>query len=298
MTLHEPPEAALAWAARVAAARVVSAEPLAGGTSSAIFGLETTAGPLVLRLFTNKNWLAEEPDLARHEAWALTRAIQSSVPTPQLVAFDETGQEATHPAVLMTRLPGKVVLKPNDIDHWLAGMADALASIHALSADDSSWGYSPYVDLPTLAPPAWSARPKAWERAIELVQGPAPNARACFIHRDYHPNNVVWNSERFAGIVDWTVACRGPAGIDVAWCRQNLVPLYGVEAADRFLDHCVRSDPSFSYHPHWDLMGIVESIPFPPDVYPGWPALGFTNLTPELIRDRGDEYLASILARL
>jgi hypothetical protein len=45
-------------------------------------------------------------------------------------------------------------------------------------------------------------------------------------------------------------------------------------------------------------MGIVEAIPFPPSVYTGWSAHGVTHLTADLVRERVDSYLASILARL
>lgn len=296
-TENSPPTSALEWAARAAGARVLSAKPLAGATSSSVFDLETTSGSLVLRLFTNKEWLKDEPDLARHEAWALQRASRANISTPEPIAFDETGEEAGAPAVLMTCLPGKVVLAPANLDRWLVGLAEAIMPFHTLSADDGSWSYFPYVDIATLRPPAWSSNKAAWERAIEIVQGPRPGTPGCFIHRDYHPNNVLWDDGEVSGIVDWVNACRGPAGIDVAWCRQNLVGLYGVAAADRFLAACCAADPAFSYDPFWDLMGIVEAIPSPPSVYAGWPAHGVTHLTAEIVRERIDAYLASILAR-
>jgi hypothetical protein len=72
-------------------------------------------------------------------------------------------------------------------------------------------------------------------------------------------------------VVDWPNACRGAANIDVAWCRMNLAALYGVAAADRFLDfYRSLTGPSFDYHPYWDLIVLIELLPGPPDVYSGW----------------------------
>jgi aminoglycoside phosphotransferase (APT) family kinase protein len=109
------PEAALRWAASaVSAARVLDATPLAGGTSSAVHALsvEDANGhvhELVLRRFVREDWLAEEPDLAAREAMALSLAADSPLPTPSLVGVDLDGADAGAPAVLMTRLPGRVV---------------------------------------------------------------------------------------------------------------------------------------------------------------------------------------------
>jgi aminoglycoside phosphotransferase (APT) family kinase protein len=271
---------------------------MAGATSSSVHGIETGGGSrLILRLFTNEEWLSHEPDLAAHEAWALQRAAEAGIPTPGLVAFDETGEEAGVPAVLMTRLEGRVDLNPADMTQWLEKMAETLIPLHQLSADDSQWTYYPYIDLETLATPSWSANPRAWERAISIVQGGPPEEWTCFIHRDYHPNNVLWEEDRLSGIVDWPNACRGPAMIDLAHCRQNLAQMYGIEPAAQFLTAYIQlADKSFSYHPYWDLIALVEHLAETPRVYPGWPAHGLTNLTPEVVRQRLDNYIANVLS--
>jgi hypothetical protein len=130
------------------------------------------------------------------------------------------------------------------------------------------------------------------------VNRPPPTAPDHLIHRDYHPTNVLWQDGRVSGIVDWVNACRGPANIDVAWCRGNLARLYGVDVADRFLEaYQVLAGSYFQYHPHWDLMGIIEVLPGPPQVYPPWVDFGIRHLAPNLVRERVDDYLASVLAR-
>lgn len=254
---------------------------------------------LVLRRFVDEEWLKLEPDLALHEARSLLAAGKAHVPTPELVAFDEKGDCCDAPATLMTMLSGTVSLQPENFDDWLHRLALAIIPVHLMEAPAHRWRYFPYNDIPSLEPPGWSKFPDLWERAIEIVAGPRPETRECFIHRDYHPTNVLWQRGRVSGIVDWVNACLGAAGFDVAWCRQNLVQLYGVEAADRFLQaYQSLAGASFAYHPFWDLIAIIEALPGPPCVYEGWPAFGVHHLNEELIRERMDDYLFSIMARL
>jgi aminoglycoside phosphotransferase (APT) family kinase protein len=275
---------------------------LSGATSSELHRLEVARGGrslvLVLRRFTNSAWLAAEPDLALHEATALIKAAEARVPTPELIAYDEQGEHCGAPAVLMTHLAGRVELKPADLHGWLFRQAEVLLPIHALEGGAFPWRYAPYYDVSRLKPPGWSRHPDLWAQAIDIVNGPPPAVPACFIHRDYHPTNVLWQDGRVSGVVDWVNACRGPANIDVAWCRGNLVRLFGVDVADRFLDaYRSLAGSYFQYHPHWDLMVILEVLPGPLQVYPPWIDFGVRHLTPDLIQERVDDYLTSVLAR-
>ncbi|MCP4536357.1 MAG: aminoglycoside phosphotransferase family protein [Chloroflexi bacterium] len=294
----------LQWIVEVvgSSATIQSIRRLAGVTSSMLCGVEVLHNgqniKLVLRQFTNADWLAEEPDLARHEAASLEKAREADVPVPALIAWDETGEHCGVPAILMTQLAGRVELTPPDFDRWLYQLAEAIVPIHAVELGTFPWRYAPYNDVSRLEPPAWSRHPELWEKAIEIVNGPWPEVRECFIHRDYHPNNVLWQDDRVSGIVDWPNACRGPAGMDVAWCRGNLVGLYGVAAADQFLDaYQSLAGSSFAYHPHWDVLQIIEELPGPPDVFPPWIDFGMQNLTDEIVRERVDEYLVSLMTR-
>lgn len=301
-----PPEAAR-WVERAVGggARVVSAEPLAGATSSLLHAVAVEYGgrrvEVVLRRFVDAEWLRAEPDLARHEAASLMKAALAGVTAaPRLLAYDERGEECGAPATLMTRLAGRVELEPRDVDAWLRGLAEAVLPFHEIEAGDYPWSYFPYVNhLSEFEPPRWSRFPRHWERVFEVVEGPRPKVRECFIHRDYHPNNVLWQDERVAGVVDWVNACRGAAGFDVAWCRLNLAQLRGVGEADAFLrayESCAGA--RFEYQPYWDLMALVELLPGPPGVYEGWRAHGVQHLDDALMRERADDYLLSLVARL
>ncbi len=181
------PERALAWAARAVGhgARVVGSRPLAGGTSSAVHALSVSSAgggvhELVLRRFVRRDWLAEEPDVARREATALEVITACPVPTPRLVAVDQDGREAGEPAVLMTLLPGGVVWDPIDVESFLRTLAEILAAVHATPVPGC--GLLPQfrssrVELRRA--PRWATHPHVWETGIEMLDGPPPAPSGC-----------------------------------------------------------------------------------------------------------------------
>ncbi|MDN3017315.1 aminoglycoside phosphotransferase family protein [Paenibacillus sp. BSR1-1] len=283
-------------------AKVHSISLLKGGTSSRVYGLsiqgEQGVSELVLRLFDNEEWVLAEPDLALHEAESLKRAARTGIQTPKIVAYDITGTSCKVPTVLMTRLPGIVELSPANMNLWLDGLAETLVQIHSVDVKDFPWSYNPYVDINSLDIPTWTSCPYLWKKAINRIREPRPYTKQCFIHRDYHPANVLWEGHEISGVVDWVNACRGPAGIDVGHCRLNLALLYGTHIADAFLAAYQRHAGTidFKYDPYWDILSLIEILPGPPQVYSGWTAFGITGLTDEMMIQRADQYIQSLIA--
>ena len=304
---RRPPPEALRWVERAAGrgARITSIRRLRGGTSSAVHAVNLrdargTLHRLVLRRFVRAGWLALEPDLAEREARVLRLLERSPVPAPQLVAVDERGRECDVPSVLMTRLPGRVDFTPDDVTSWLDQLAAVLPAIHAVDggAREVVQPYSTYYDMQAIEGPAWSEDRSAWEQAIAIVRGPAPATTRCFIHRDYHPANVLWTRGRLTGVIDWINASWGPPEIDVGHCRKDLSIVFGVETADRFLQ-AYRSLTGADHHPYWDLLCLLDSgFLSGSGIFEGWAELGLKGLTPRLMRQRLDEYVRSVLARL
>lgn len=272
---------------------------LQGSTSSDLFTIhireKSREYKLVFRLLTNQAWLIDEPDLTEHEAAALVMAKRSGLNVPEVVAWDANGQHCGVPAILMTQVPGKVDLQPQDFDGWLRQMAEALQPLHALDAADFKWQYYTYNEVKTLKVPSWSAKPDLWQQAIEIVNQPPPLTKTCFIHRDYHPMNTLWQGETLSGVVDWVNACRGPAPFDLAWNRLNLMQMYGTVAADRLREHAIAICGTDAWDPYWDLMALIELLPGPPGVYEPWPVFDLRSLTIPLMTQRADAYLASVL---
>lgn len=280
---------------------VLSATPLMGGISATLHSIDLLVDDelqtVVLRQFTNQEWLRQQPRLARQEADSLAWANLVDVPTPQLIAYKETDI----PAVLMTKLPGAVELEPEKagkMEEWLERLAATLVRIHAVPAESCERDYFPWNDRDTLRVPEWSEQKRLWQRALDIVQGPKPDSKLSLIHRDYHPTNVLWQDGQVSGVVDWVNACRGPAGVDVGHCRLNLAVLKGVEAADMFLEkYREAAGDAFVYEPYWDLVSIMDWSSNPPDVYQGWIDLGITDLNAQIVKERYEGYLASVVSK-
>lgn len=274
---------------------------LPGSTSSDVYSLSlSNQGNIqeyVLRQFTNRSWLEEEPDLAKHEAESLRMASKTRTNSPAIIAYDETGSECGIPSVLMTKVEGEVDLMPGiKMGGWIDDLAKTLAAIHTVEAAEFAWNYFSYNDIKTISIPKWSSQPERWKKLLEIVRGQRPETKICFIHRDYHPTNVLWKNGKISGVVDWVNACRGPAGIDVGHCRLNLARLYGIAFADAFLTaYQTYGGSEFTYDPYWDLVSLVDGGP--PEVYPGWPVFGVNNLTNDVIVERTDQYVISLMNR-
>ena len=291
------------WIEGVTGARVLSVAVLPGATSSLLHAVEIESASggygLVLRRFVDQEWVEREPDVAVREGVSLQHATRAGLPAPELIAVDRDGTHTGVPATLVSRIAGSVVLEPTDMTSWLRGLAESAAQIHRVDAAGFRSKYRRYNDEQPLAVPNWSKQQEAWKKAIEIVEGPPRTYPESFVHRDYHPSNVLWHNGRVTGIVDWVNGCRGPAGIDVAWCRHNLANLHGVSVADEFLNaYITEAGSEFQYDPYWDLMSVVEQLPGPPSMYEGWRASGVPSISNTLMRERVDDYVRSVVARL
>jgi aminoglycoside phosphotransferase (APT) family kinase protein len=210
----------------------------------------------VLRRYVRPELNAEEPGIAEREARALHAARQAGVPTPVLLAADPDGAEAGVPAVLMSRLPGRVDWWPSDMDRWLRRLAETLPPIHAAPLPPAGVlrPFAPYPQA-SYQPPDWARWPRVWERATEVSHGSPPRLPEVLLHRDFHPGNVLWRRGTVSGVVDWPGACTGPAAADVGHCRMNLLT-FGTEAAERFTAGWQQASGA-AYHPWGDVVTII-----------------------------------------
>lgn len=234
---------------------------LRGGTSSAMYRLgfhDESVPELVLRCYVRADLNVEEPDLALREAAALRVVADSALRAPELVAVDADGQHVGVPAVLMSWLRGRVVWDAKGIDRWLARLAEVLPAVHAADIGGEAVGtYFNYQQV-SYEPPRWADRPAVWESAVELFHGPVLDDDRCFIHRDYHPGNVLWARGRVSGVVDWQAACLGPPSVDIGHCRANLLG-YAPDLADPFTQHAERV-LGRPFHPWADVAALIGML--------------------------------------
>lgn len=275
--------------------------PMHGANSSAVFAVENAHKPraqrFVLRVFNDKEWLMREPDLLIHEAFALGEAAHCNVAAPKLQASEADDIGFGGPVVLMSRVRGHVELRPADLQGWSVKLASALVQIHAHKARDFGWPYSQWFDSARLKVPNWATDRQLWERAIAFYRTAPPLECDVFLHRDYHPCNVLWRNGKVSGVVDWVNACRGPRGVDVAHCRTNLAVLFGVEIADAFRDAYLERAGG-AHHPYWDVGSILEFSSPKPEFYAPWSEFGIENLSAREMGRRNEIYLQSVMKRV
>ena len=168
-----PPRAALEWAGAALGGTVISARPLRGGTASAVHLLvvSRSGGAVeraVLRRYVLPDLNIEEPDIAAWEARVLRLVEGLQVPTPRLLAVDASGARAGVPAVLMSRVAGRVDWSPPNLDRWLERLAGLLPPIHAVPLPPPGVirPFAPYRQ-DSYEPPGWARQPAVWARAVE-----------------------------------------------------------------------------------------------------------------------------------
>jgi aminoglycoside phosphotransferase (APT) family kinase protein len=254
------------------------------GISSDMRLIEVDGILLVLRRYVNE-FVNERPTVIEDEVRALTEArlvLGNLVPEP--VVHDVTGARSGCPSLIMTYLAGKPVI--HDLD--LRQIVEPLALLHARAVPKDFPRYRHWFDGDRLAVPGWTKRPEAWEELIMAVGGREPSAEHVFLHRDYHPGNLLWEKGSLNGIVDWPSSCRGPRGIDVAHARGNLALVDGVAAAEQFLCAYRQIVRSYDHDPWWD---IADLLSFDSDFagVMAFNAFG-ASLSIELLHLRADEW--------
>jgi aminoglycoside phosphotransferase (APT) family kinase protein len=212
--------------------------------------------------YVMRRWTTEDAsdgaDNVRREAGVLTGLDASALSAPRLVAIDADAVHCSYPTLVMSWLPGRMVLRPNDQADWLRQLAQQLPRIHA--AEVAAPPVDLWLDLDALEIPEWSSDDGIWQAALDLVHGPAPTGEPCFIHRDYQPFNLLWTGSTLTGVVDWVWSSYGAPDIDVAHCRLNLTVLFSSAHAARFLDH-YEAAASRRVEPWWDVAGLLVYLP-------------------------------------
>ncbi|MDA1076763.1 MAG: aminoglycoside phosphotransferase family protein [Proteobacteria bacterium] len=284
-------ENCLAWAATQIDLLPGTAPTPLPATSSRVWKLETRSGPVILRAFIPSRWREEFPGLADREYQILDALRKSSLPAPEPIAAVSDDQHGE--LILMSCVPGIVNLPIKPATSWLTGIAVMLAEIHAQTAVSVRGSYTSWNTSRGKSAPAWWKDVGVWSDAqAQIAHQPA--FTASFIHRDFHPCNLLWRDGTLSGVVDWINACMGPPSVDVAHCRLNLVAMYGEPEADVFLAAYLQRRPGFEHHPYWDLDAGLGAMP-EPSVYPPWISFGLNHLREQ---DIGERLIAFVTSRV
>jgi aminoglycoside phosphotransferase (APT) family kinase protein len=290
---------------------IVDVARLRGGWTSEMRRLDVD-GPdgrrsLVLRSFVKPFFVRHAEGLLTREANVLRLLGGTGVPGAAPVAVDPSGEHCNHPSLLMTLLPGSVRLDGADVDRRTELLARQLLGIHRLAVAESRRprAYQAWTSPERVSPPDGTRRPELWRAAVDVIRREPPDHRPCFLHRDFHPGNVLFTGDgdtlRVSGVVDWVETSWGPPDLDVAHCSTALALLYGVPEGMRFADRYTAAggrlagDPAS--HLYWRLLDALAFAPDAEKVAVPWREVGRRDLTPAVLITRLESYLEALFAR-
>jgi aminoglycoside phosphotransferase (APT) family kinase protein len=268
---------------------------LRGGAACDVFWLELDRGggteSVVLKTFPVHMAVS-----AGFEWAALKAAVLAPIPTPEPLAFDQSGAWFGTPSIVMSRLPGSPVWEPADVAGWTRQLASTLAGLHAAGARRL---------------PESMGRPAIWDRwtptelpmpvlegvrsALARLAGSGWERGLC--HGDFHPGNVLFGQFAVTGVVDWVSARWGPVLSDLARCRCALAIWPGGDAPGQLLEHYVAlTNRSLAGLDYWDVLSGALTV----ERAGGWVAT-YRDLDvavdETLMRNRADAFMHEALRR-
>jgi aminoglycoside phosphotransferase (APT) family kinase protein len=182
---------------------------------------------------------------ARREFKTLQLLRRHGLPAPDPLYLDDAGAILGSPGIVTRYAPGRLIMERPYPAQWAEMLAKTLARIHQVPLDDADASF--LLDgnsealwfLKSIAqtPPYISAHLKGralWQAMVEYLPHLVKVAPA-LVHIDYWSGNILWDNGSISAVVDWEEAAQGDPGIDVAYCRMDMVLCGMSEAADLFL---------------------------------------------------------------
>lgn len=266
---------------------------------------------LVLRSFVKPFYVRHAEGLLSREAAVLRLLGETDVPAAALVDVDATAACCDHPSLLMSLLPGTVRVDDHDAGHRADLLAAQLLRVHRVevTADTRPRTWQPWTSPERVALPESTMRPELWQRAVDVIRQAPPAYDPCFLHRDFHPGNVLFDGDgdgdadevRISGVVDWVETSWGPADLDVAHCSTALALLHGVPMGMTFADRYVAAGGRLAgenaAHLYWRLLDALAFAPDAEKVAVPWRELGRSDLTPALLAGRLEGYMLALFER-
>jgi len=228
---------------------------LLGGLEARTFSFQLNGDRFVVKIYDDNG------DKACTEFDNLAVVSVAQVPTPEPVAKDDDGDWFHAPAVVMTALPGRPDMHPEDRHLWVSDAAEALASVHSVSPARAAH----------VRPPRWqrwqpstggmgSESARADEVLARLRDG-AETLPTVLSHDDYNPGSLLFEGGRLSGVVDWADVAIEPRHAAVALFRHFLAIHPGGDAPEAFLDAYERAaDTTLGDLPLWDVLYGLRGV--------------------------------------
>jgi aminoglycoside phosphotransferase (APT) family kinase protein len=291
---------------------IIDVQRLVGGWSSEMRRLQvrSDAGSrsLVLRSFTKPFFIRHAEGLLNREAAILKLLEPSSIPVATVLAVDAAGLQCASPSLLRTHLPGAIQLQDEGVAARTELLAELLVKIHRLPVAEAARprAYQVWTSPDRVRLPQDSACPELWMEALDVFRRPAPTYEGCFLHRDFHPGNVLFDQDdrsqlRVSGVVDWVETSWGPADLDVAHCSTALALLHGAEVGLHFGELYGAAGGRLAADRrarlYWYLLDALHYSPDAEKLVVAWREAGRSDLSAELVRGRLESYVIALMSR-
>ncbi len=300
----ELPARARAWVLSLVpgATRVLADSRLPGGLSAdtRLLRVERATEPpieVVLKRVVDVSRGA----LVAREAEALAALADAPLPyrIARLLGRDDAGRDCDVPALLTSRIPGRIAVQRDGWEPRVRALGEALAAFHALGVPCPP-SIPDYVVVPEAqrreAVPDVPCLPD-WETVWRFAESGSWDGGGQLLHGDYHLGNALFEDERLTGIIDWASARRGRPELEVGYCRVDLSMLLGGDAPAQFLrGYEARLGARVQDVSRWDLGASLRAFPDPVSWLPGWLDAGRQDLEPSLIRGRLRDFVQNALS--
>lgn len=284
-------------------ARLLAAEPLAGGHSAQVTVLDLQHPDGARQKVTVRRHgqadRARNPRVAATEFRLLAWLRAEGLAVPQPHFSDLAGEVFAEPYVVLAFVEGAAQLRPAPWQPLVGPLAEFLARLHALDGGQAEASFLlDYADglARTLAEPPASLDETLQEgriRAALLAAWPWRQRQpGAVLHGDYWPGNVLWRGGQLVAVIDWEDAARGDPLADLGNARLELRWGFGREAMEAFTrryEALTASDQSTL--PYWDLAAALR----PAGKMGGW---GLSDDEAALMRAEHGAFVAEALEGL
>ncbi|GAB3430636.1 phosphotransferase family protein [Flindersiella endophytica] len=272
MTAEEQKEITAA-ASKLLGREVELVRPLAGGQHATTLLVADATSQYVVRAFPPAD------DAAAREAEILERVSSLGALVPQFVAHSE---DFPQPVIVTSAISGTAPEPTLPLEAVASQLAAALARVHQLEGT----GLRTAPARPPSGDSEIAARARReWDRL--------DTSETVLTHYDYWCGNALWDAGQLTGIVDWSGARNAPRGVDVAWCRLDLVLLGSPDAAEHFLaeyeHHSRQPLPDVNA---WDVQAAAQATSAVESWLPNYHGIGRADLTAGMLRERMDAWIA------
>lgn len=209
---------------------------LTGGVSAEVFRLDFNAvsgsrQSVVLRVHGDRH----AGHTAELEYQLLSALYENGLPVAEPLAIDASGKVMPQPYLIMTFVEGVTIIPPGETDKRIATMAALLVDIHAAKKSnlpELPLRLDPLPEVLDFLPEGdeW----QALRDCLQRIPATAYTEEPKLLHGDYWPENILWQGDRIAAVLDWEDAAIGDPLSDVAAAGLELRYKFGVQAMHEF----------------------------------------------------------------